>query len=270
MIAGRDEVKRTGGYRSLWVFDFDGTLSTLVPDRNAARLHSASRALLKDLAKDPRNRVAVLSSRSLDDLSSRLPAPDIFLGGVSGLEWRLPAGHRISPGERAERKLEEAREAVLPDLARISAFPGVELEDKRWSAAVHFRRVLPEALAMLYPLIRDLKKHTGIRVFDGPAVADVQFFPSANKSFGVRRLCRVLKFDPAAGPILYAGDDENDAMAMRWVISKKGTAVVVGDRIRVRGARYVEGPPDLARVVREMAGSAAPGGEAAERRTKTG
>lgn len=263
-------MKREGGYRRLWVFDFDGTLSSLVPDRNAARLHPASRVLLKDLAKDPRNRIAVLSSRSLDDLSSRLPIPGLFLGGVSGLEWRLPAGHRIRPGDAAERKLEEVRESVLPELARLSAFPGVDLEDKRWSVAVHFRRVLPEALSMLRPLILDLKSRGGIRIFEGPAVADVQFFPSANKSFGVRRLCGVLKLDPAAGPIFYAGDDENDAMAMRWVISKKGKAVVVGDRIRVRGARYVDGPPDLARVVREMAGSAAPDGGATERRTKAG
>ena len=270
MIAGRDEVKHAAGSRGLWVFDFDGTLSLLVPDRNAARLHPASRSLLKELAADPWNLVAVLSSRSLEDLASRVPVPGLFLGGGSGLEWRLPTGHRISPGDVAERKLEEARKAVSPALARLSAFPGVELEDKSWSAAVHFRRVLPEALAMLYPLIRELKDHPGIRVFEGPSVAEVQFFPSVNKSFGIRRLCRILKFDSSGGRILYAGDDENDALAMRWVISRKGTAIVVGDRIRVRGARYVDGPPDLARVVREMAGFAAPSGGAAGRRAKAG
>jgi len=270
MIAGRDEMKREGGYRSLWVFDFDGTLSTLVPNRNAARLHPACRALLKDLAADLGNRVAVLSSRSLEDLASRVPIPDLFLGGVSGIEWRHPGGHRIRPGEKAERKLEEVRESVLSGLARLSAFPGVELEDKRWSVAVHFRRVMPEALSMLSPLIQDLKKHSGIRVFDGPAVADVQFFPSVNKSFGIRRLCRFLRFDPSEGRIFYAGDDENDALAMRWVISKKGTAIIVGDRIRVRGARYVDRPSDLASVVREMANFAAPSRGAAGRRAKTG
>ena len=39
-----------GRSRRLWVFDFDGTLSPLVPNRNAARLHPASGAMLKELA----------------------------------------------------------------------------------------------------------------------------------------------------------------------------------------------------------------------------
>lgn len=250
----------------LWVFDFDGTLSALVPDRNAALLHPACRALLKDLAADSGNRVAVLSSRSLDDLASRVPVPNLFLGGGSGIEWRHPGGHRILPGEKAERKLEEVRESVLSGLARLSAFPGVEMEDKKWSFAVHFRRVMPEALPMLRPLIENLKKHTGIRVFEGPAVADVQLFSSVNKSFGVRRLCRFLRFDPSGGRIFYAGDDENDAMAMRWVVSRKGTAVVVGDRIRVRGARCVDDPPGLARAVRALADAGGTGRPAANGR----
>jgi trehalose 6-phosphate phosphatase len=243
-------LKPGGGSRRLWVFDFDGTLSPLVPDRNAAQLHPASRALLKDLVRVPGNRVAVLSSRSLEDLASRVPVPDLFLGGGSGLEWRLPEGHRIRPGEEAERKLEEGRGAVLPSLDRISSFPGVELEDKRWSVAVHFRRVPPEALSMLSPLIRDLKSLPGIRVFEGPAVAEVQFLPSAGKSFGIRNLCGFLRFDPSSGRIFYAGDDENDAVAMGWVISRRGTAVAVGNRIRVAGVRSVDGPVGLARAVR--------------------
>jgi trehalose-phosphatase len=250
----------------LWVFDFDGTLSPLVPDRNSARLHPASRSLLKELAADPLNLVAVLSSRALGDLAARVRVPGLFLGGGSGIEWRLPTGHRISPGNSAERKLDEAREAVSTALARISAFPGVELEDKRWSAAVHFRNVLPEAMSMLYPLLQELKNHQGIRVFEGPFVAEVQFLPSVNKSFGIRRLCRILKFDPSAGRILYAGDDENDALAMKWVTSRKGTAIAVGGRVRMPGVLVVDGPAALSRAVRELSSPPGKGRAAAGRR----
>lgn len=245
-------MKRAGGIRRLWVFDFDGTLSPLVPDRNAARLHPASRAMLKELAADSRNRVAVLSNRSLEDLSSHVPIPGLFLGGASGLEWRLPEGHRIRPGKNAERKLREVREAVDPELATMSVFPGVDLEDKHWSVAVHFRGVPPEALPTLGQLIRELKKHPGIRVFEGAAALEVQLLPSMNKSFGIRRLCGFLRFDPSGGRIFYAGDDENDALAMRWVISKRGTAIAVGGRLRIPGVRAVNGPAGLARAVRGM------------------
>jgi hypothetical protein len=52
---------------------------------------------------------------------------------------------------------------------------------------------------------------------------------------------------------VYAGDDENDAVAIRWVLSKGGAGFVVGNRISVPRARSVKGPADLARAVREFA-----------------
>lgn len=244
----------------LWVFDFDGTLSPIVADRTAARLHPASFELLGDLSADPRNRVAVLSSRDLDDLAARVAVPRVILGGASGLAWRTPGGHRVLPGEATERKLEEARNRVFPLLGRLGAFPGVEIEDKRWSVAVHYRAILPDAMPMLLPLLDDLSGVAGIRVYAGPMAAEVQFFPSVNKAFGVRRLCRLLAFVPGRGRLFYAGDDENDAAAMRWVLARKGTAFAVGDRLRVPGALAVDGPVSLARAVRAQAALKAPRG----------
>lgn len=238
--------------RRLWVFDFDGTLSSLVPDRTVARLHPASLALIKDLAAEPRDRVAVLSSRTLEDIVPRVPVPQAYLGGGSGLEWRIPGGCRISPGYEAEKKLEEVRRDFLPKLERIGAFPGVELEDKRWSVSVHYRHVPPDTLSALFALLDEMKREPALRLFEGPAVAEVQLFPSVDKSFGIRRLCHLLSFRPSDGRIFYAGDDENDAVAMRWVLARKGTVFAVGGRVRVEGARYVDGPVDLAQAVREL------------------
>jgi trehalose-6-phosphatase len=59
--------------------------------------------------------------------------------------------------------------------------------------------------------------------------------------------------DPSKSRLLYAGDDENDAVAMRWVLRKGGIAICVGNRIRISGVRVVKGPVDLARAVRELA-----------------
>lgn len=246
-------MKRDLDIRRLWVFDFDGTLSPLVPDRTAACLHPDTLELLKYLAADPKVRVAVLSSRSLDDLMDRVPIPQIFLGGGSGLEWHIPGGYRISPGEEAEKKLEEARQRALPVLEWIGSFPGVELEDKRWSVSVHYRHVLPERIRMLLPLIAVLARLQDIRLFEGPFVTEVQFLPKGNKCFGIQRLCRLLNFDPSAGEIVYAGDDENDAAAMLWVLSREGTVFIVGGRVRVEGALYLDDPVSLVQPLRAMA-----------------
>lgn len=263
-------MKAGAGPLRVWVFDFDGTLSPIVPDPTGAQLHPASLALLGEIAADPRNRVAVLSTRALEDLVPRVPVPGVILGGASGLEWRIPGGHTIVPGEATTKRLEEARARVLPLLGRLGAVPGVEIEDKRWSVAVHYRRVLPEAMPLLVPLVGDLERCPGIRVYSGPMAAQVQLLASVNKAFGVRLLCRFLNFDAGRGRLFFAGDDENDAAAMRWVLSRNGTVFAVGKQVRVPGALAVDGPPALARAVRAQIGHPQPARKAGEREEPTG
>jgi trehalose 6-phosphate phosphatase len=245
--------------RRLWVFDFDGTLSPLVPERAAAALHPACRDVLAQLAGSPRELVSVLSSRSLDDLAARVPVPSVLLGGGSGLEWRLPGTGRVLPGDDAERRLERVRARMAAWLDGFRGIPGIDIEDKRWSVAIHFRRVPRESRGDVTRLLRELERRPGLRIFRGPEAAEVQLLRDGDKSFGIRRICRLLPFDPSAGRIVYAGDDENDAVAMRWVMARKGTALVVGDRLAVPGAIPVDGPKELAAAVRGLAGVAPPG-----------
>lgn len=241
------------GYRRLWMFDFDGTLSPIVPVRTEARMHPACRSLLRELVRAPGNLVAVLSSRSLEDLASRLPLRGVFLGGGSGLEWRLPGGHRIVPGREVARSAENARTRIVPLLENISSVPGADIEDKRWSIAVHYRRVPADERAALVPLLDKVRRQEEVRVFEGPAVLEILLVPGWDKAIGLDHLCRFLRFDPSGGRIVYAGDDENDGTAMRWAVSRKGIALAVGIRSRVPGARVVCGPLSLSRAVRTLA-----------------
>ncbi|HZL97571.1 MAG TPA: trehalose-phosphatase [Terriglobales bacterium] len=241
------------GPRSLWVFDFDGTLSPIVPDRNEACLHRDCERMLRFLARSPWNRVAVLSSRTLDDIVSRLPVPGVFVGGASGLEWQMPGGHRIGPDPGSEALLTARRRDVFSLLKELSSVPGVEIEDKRWSVAVHYRNASPRSFRRRVSLLQRLRNRKGIKVFRGPEVVEVQLSGGGGKSAGVRRLCRLTDWDPTGERIVYAGDYENDAVAIRWVLSKGGAGIVVGNRITVPRARHVENPAGLARAVREFA-----------------
>lgn len=244
------------GRRSLWVFDFDGTLSPVVPDRTEARLHRECERMLRFLARGPWNRVAVLSSRTLDDIVSRVTVPGVFVGGASGLEWQLPGGHRVVPPPGSEALLEARRRSVSSLLEEIASIPGVEIEDKRWSVAVHYRNASPRSFRRRVSLLQRLRGRKGIKVFRGPEVVEVQMLGGGGKSAGVRRLCRLDDWDPSRERIVYAGDDENDAVAIRWVLSKGGAGITVGNRISVPRARHVEGPADLAKAIREFADSA--------------
>lgn len=238
----------------LWIFDFDGTLSPLVPERNQAQLHPTCMELLGELVALPGQLVAVLSSRSLDDLIPRVPVPGIYMGGGSGIEWQFPDGHRVMPEEGWEERLGQTRGAFLPELDRMAALPGVELEDKKWSVALHTRNAPPESKEELLARIVAWQSPDTVRVFSGPEVLEIQLSPEVDKAFGVRTLCRMLKFDPSGGRVVYAGDDENDAVAMRWVVYLGGMAFMVGGSFPVPGARVVKDQLALVREVRELAG----------------
>ena len=255
-MVGKTASRAGAETRALFVFDFDGTLSPIVGDRHAARIHPMAKELLKGLARVPAYFVVILSSREIEDLANRVPLPRVILGGASGLEWRLPGGHRIRPGDPFEARREKARATLDPLLTRLSHIPGVDVEDKGWSVAIHHRHVLPGVVPMLEPLLQELEGMPDVRVFRGPSVAEVQLLRNVSKSFGVRTICRIIGFDPSKDRILYAGDDENDAVAMRWVLRKGGIAFSVGGVARVRGSRVVESPVALARAVADLAGIA--------------
>jgi trehalose-6-phosphatase len=76
--------------------------------------------------------------------------------------------------------------------------------------------------------------------------------PGMNKSAGVRRLCVLAGIDPRRTAIIYAGDDENDAQAMEWVLGRGGSAISVGDRPLAAGSLVVSGPGLLAAAVRKL------------------
>ena len=243
-----------GKLRALWVFDFDGTLSSIVPDRETAQLHPDCRELLVDLAADPGSRVVILSSRRLGDLVSRVPIPGLILGAESGMDWRMADGSTQYQQGRLARALLEGRQVADRLLERVAALRGVEIESKHWSATVHYRRCAKEALPELRRILKELAGSPRLEVFHGPAAADVRFLPGTDKAFGLQRLCRLRRWDASRLRLTYAGDDENDATAMKWVLLSSGVVFDVGGRAGVPEARVVKDPPALAAAIRNLAG----------------
>jgi len=238
---------------SLWVYDFDGTLSPLVKERAAATILPEAKGILIELARLPGQEVAVLSSRMLDDLIWRVDTPGLYLGGGSGAEWLLPDGRRMI----AEGKLEpllKARKEVLDDFKRIKTVPGVDVEDKKWSVAFHVRGIPTSDRESVFKSLTQLAQTNGIRIFRGPEVFEAQLLPEINKLFGVKTLCSLTGFTPESVRIVYSGDDENDAVAMEWVIRCGGVAFSIGSQPLVEGAIPVASPEALVREIWKLAG----------------
>lgn len=237
----------------IWFFDFDGTLSFIVEDRNSAELHPACARMLGELVSMPLQHVAVISSRKLDDLAGRVPIEGLFLGGGSGTEWQVPGGHRMALSGKPAEMLISLRKRLVPQILALGNLPGVDIEDKEWSVALHTRHA-PEASRLeLQKRLTIWQEDLKVRIFQGPEVFEIQMVPRISKAYGVRTLCRFMKFRPKEGTLFYAGDDENDAIAMRLVTRLGGTAVTVGESALIPAAMVVRDPQELADEVSRLA-----------------
>lgn len=240
------------GGATLWFFDFDGTISEFAARSAEAEIHPACRDLLRDLAALPLQRVAILSSRSLDDLVSRVEIPGVFLGGGSGMEWRRPAGERFLADPEQAARLRAGRQSILPNLQILEQIPGVELEDKQWSIAVHVLRAPHVSRNLAEKVLSGLRDRRVLNYFKGRAVYEIPFLPGVNKAAGVKRFAEILHFNHGGNRIVYAGDDENDATAMEWVTRQGGIAFSVGKKAILPAARHVPDPEALAAEIRRL------------------
>jgi trehalose 6-phosphate phosphatase len=175
------------------LLDFDGSLAPIVEDPAAARPLPEAASVLTDLCARA-GAVAVISGRPEAFIREVLDVPRLEVVGLYGLSALPPLADDVRAG-----------------LAAIAgAEPGVELEDKRVSIALHARRA-PEpeaALGRMRPAVRDLAAERGLTSFEGKLVLEVSP-PGARKGGAVQQLLDRLA-PPAA---LYAGDDLEDLEA---------------------------------------------------------
>lgn len=229
----------------IWVFDFDGTLAPIVPEREAAALLLGFAGVLGALARQPGITVAVLSSRTLEDLRARLSVDGIYLGGASGLYWQCPSGEVICTNPDAVERARRCRRGLVPLLRELLRPHPVDWEDKETSLTVHYRALAAPVREQVRLLLRNFCFANRVSYSEGPMALEIRFDASIKKVEGLQALLRILGATAAPPQVVFAGDDDNDAEAMHWLVAAGGTAVVVGERITVPGAMALKDPAQL-------------------------
>ena len=119
--------------------DFDGTLVPLQPRPEDVWLDDATRRTLSRLVRSPRFRVWIVSGRRRADVRARVRVPGIRYLGLHGWE-----------GRGAGAITEESREAVACAKSWLACLmlsvPGVWLEDKDLTLAIHYQSVAEEGV----------------------------------------------------------------------------------------------------------------------------
>lgn len=204
--------------------DFDGTLAPIVQRPEAAKLRARTRSLLVSLAAE--YPVAVLSGRARDDVASRMEG--IPVAAIVG-------NHGLEPGaDLAACKALVARWIPIVRTA-LAAEAGVEVEDKTFSFAVHYRRsrTRREALARIQAVIASLGP--GTRVIGGKLVVNVLPAGAPHKGIALMRLRAELGVDTA----LYVGDDVTDEDVFSLDDPGRLLSIRVGHHTRSRARYYV-------------------------------
>jgi trehalose 6-phosphate phosphatase len=232
-------LEQWSGRRLLAAFDFDGTIAPIAVRPEQVVTPPGARAALDRLrGLCP---TAIISGRARDDVRTRVGVEVDYVLGNHGIEG-LPGAER----EGAEC-VAVARSWML-QLQRGAAAgvhePGLFIEDKHFSLAVHYREARDAAAAQ-----RELPARLGAldpapRIVTGKYVFNLLPPASVDKGTALLRLMELTRADAA----IYVGDDDTD----EDVFALHDAALIsvrVGRSEQSKARYYLRAPQEIPRLV---------------------
>ncbi|MEV0203116.1 trehalose-phosphatase [Nonomuraea sp. NPDC050691] len=234
--------------------DFDGTLSPIVPDPAAARIHPEAPGVLAELGRHL-GAVAVVTGRppatALELGPGLAEVPGLVILGHYGFE-RWENGTISGPPPPAGVPRAEAELQLLIDSLGLK---GVTIEDKGRAVAVHTRRADdPEgALAVLREPLAELAARHGLVVEPGRFVLELRP-PGMDKGHALG----LFLAERDARSVMFVGDDLGDLAAFEAVRASglPGVTVCSGSTevtaLAEQADIVVDGPDGVVALLREL------------------
>jgi trehalose 6-phosphate phosphatase len=215
--------------------DYDGTLTPIVEDPDKAFLSDSMKHTLIDLAAQAP--IAVISGRDLPDVQRLVGIEHIFYAGSHGFDIAGPDG--MEPGPDKGKNFLPALDQVEEELKdRIEAVSGAWVERKKFSIAVHYRKVQESDVAKVKQAVEEVAElHPDLRQSGGKKIFELQPKMDWHKGKALMWLLHELKLDESEVVPFYIGDDVTDEDAFR-TLKSRGIGVVVMDPPRETEAHY--------------------------------
>ena len=236
-----------------FLLDIDGTLLDLAPTPREVWVPPDLAQTLNRLHDKTSGALALVSGRSLNDIDLIFAPAQFPAVGGHGAEMRIAVDSEAVATHAPPMDKELKRR--LAAIAKLS--PGILLEDKGYSLALHYR-LAPNAEKAIYAavsLIRAELPNAPIEVLPGKCVCEIKQ-SGFDKATGVREL---MLHEPFRGrrPI-FIGDDVTDESVFAIMPDLGGLAFSVGQRAQGVADHFDE-PRDvrawLARLVDGEAGA---------------
>lgn len=197
---GLKRIRRLCSSRTLFAFDFDGTLSKISFRPSGARIADKTQRLLSRL--NELTPLAIISGRNSVDLKSHFDFKPQYLisnHGIGGLDWEKSLGKSARQTCRSWKK-------QIQKLLEEKNMLGVELEDNRFTLAVHYRHARNKRKAKMAILERALRLSPQPHIVTGKSVINIIPKKLPHKGDAFRKLLRLSK----ARSAFYIGDDDTD------------------------------------------------------------
>jgi trehalose-phosphatase len=225
--------------------DFDGTLVRIRRRPGDVRLSQAMHRLVVAI-RDAGSVVGIVSGRGLGDLISLAGLSGVWYAGSHGYRLRDPDGRIISFATPADRsRIGRAVRWLRPRLARI---PGIRLEVKHTSVAVHYRTASPIAARRAEEVVRRvLEREAGLHLLSGKKVWELLPGDVIDKGTAVHRLLDEIHA-PSNRLVVYLGDDTTDESVFRKL--HEGVTIVVGRRANTAARYYLRSMAEVREFLR--------------------
>jgi trehalose 6-phosphate phosphatase len=215
------------------VLDFDGTLVPIAPRPEDVVLEDSTRLVLQRLARQRRIYLAFLSGRRRADLMRLLQVRGAHYFGLYG--WERDGRFRV---RRAEKRVLDTLRIELEE--KVSALPGVLVEDKEFSVATHYRNAKADVVRRLRKIMEEEGARAGADFHTTETQCVIELLTQRVRGKGEAMKWLLGTLGKQVLPI-YVGNDEVDEGAFA-ALGRSGISVHVGEFAATCAKYRVESP----------------------------
>lgn len=208
------------------LLDVDGTLLDIAPTPREVVVPPDLAKTLSRVRDRLEGALALVSGRMIAELDDFFAPLQLAAIGGHGAEMRPVAAGPLITGRATP--LDAEFKQRLKDIA--ACHPGVLVEDKGYSLALHYRQVPKQGVALIHDVkhAHEAWGDKSIELLTGKAVLELKF-AGFNKGTAVRQL---MTYPPFAGRApIFVGDDHTDEDAFKVMPEFNGQSMSVSRKL---------------------------------------
>ncbi len=207
------------------LLDYDGTLSPIVSDPDAAELPDKNRNIIMQLSGlIP---IAIISGRDLRDLKSKIEIDTVIYAGSHGFDISGPDDLKMV--HQSEKEITSALDEAEKNLNQeLKGIKGVKVERKKFAIAVHYRNAKEKDVPDIKnAVLQEVNKQEKLKKGSGKKIMELKPDIDWNKGYAIDWLTKKLAWDDEKFLRVFIGDDITDEDAFE-TLSENGIGIMVG------------------------------------------